>query len=600
MESKFGGAYLLNPSRKEYIYEVTLENIKIHDSKNANLNKTTYKLHIALISESVIPFVKPNHVNIGEDLITGAVESMKKNSQKFLALKKNEPLGDPSLDKAEKTQPLFPKAYDLGNISSLGEGSFGCVLKIPILPEESKSYKNRQFIAVKIQKMVDDPNIAEWNSEIDSLDRSSQLNDYPKINPFALLYFNSYRIRLTKSNVKVLKDQLLKNCQIFKLPIKKEPRDVRIIETDFMLGGSLENIKTELRTEEISSIFFQITYSLIIMYNEFLLVHNDINPENILFQDIIKPENIRIHVKDKINFFLKLGSKEHSRLVNITDFGIASNNKFTNEILFEQAVVNQYGSGTREFMSPEYWLYYDVKKRISEQKLPLRNIASDFWALGLTLAIQALNSWNLIDSGYDKNKWPTLFQKKGIFQNIKITEILANDPKIINLNEQLENSLVTILPNPTVETPLPGTKEHIIDKERIATIISIIQFQRAIGNKFPKEPDESFRFGQVVKFLNKKMKDIESIGNDWKPNSKNNIFILVAERIKTRLGEDGFDFMKRCLSWSHQEREKFALTFLSKNNNSALGHKFFSEFQVDDFDYRPTSGDIKTLDYFFF
>ncbi len=604
-------AYFLFTGSVESVYLVTSDFLKKQkpSSDDDRIQGHAGTLRAAMLGEFMIPWIRD--VRYGTILTKESVTTLARTSRRVIESKVYLERLPFSLPEARNELP--EEVYNFRDAKGLGEGAFGCVIRMPILEDQRVHFGGKKEIAIKFQLVRSRPKPGfetllsqRTLAEMYAASSASNMNDYPKTNPFSLRVYRYYEANITKEVFRVLNPMIKRECsKQFRMPSRPVTTEkLRVIETDLVPGGSLANITQTLSSREVASLAFQMIYSMMSMQRLFRLVHNDIKPENVLFEDVQhSPRNIRIHA-DGTNFLLPLGTKENPRIVFISDFGTATSDQFTDIDFFsDKEPARKYEAGSPAFLPPDLWLYYDILEAEEDQHLPPRDIASDLWATGITLITLTLNGWDLSASGYDASKWPALEETGGIFQNyIPHVDVLDSPDEEKKRTKPLANFLFeeSKKSRKVGRTERPGQKEgqstHLIGETVVSTVFAMVRFQEAIGNAFPVHPDKGYTFGHTYQYIRANKTAVDAVGDNWKktPKPKDvNIFDAMAQHLETRLGNHGMDFLRKCLAWSYTDRLRFASSV-----NGALGHAFLAHLKRDAFDYTPAR--VATQDYFLF
>ena len=614
--------YLIHTDKREFALEATrVSLIGSPSTKKESVYGYALILKSRTASEQLIAFISERDGQGGIEFIRDIVENGLRNLvAEFFTTSDPRNVLSTKTERIPSTDYIFKRTGETAPRALRG-GSFGCIFKLFIKREKTYLFGGTRSIAVKFQ-IPEDKSDPKLKGEVYAAKRASNMDDYPKVNPFAVRVFRSYKISsLHADDAKFLRILTEEQCRDFYVNIQAK-KPLRMIETEFVEKGSLFKLeiedKVELSAEEMRSTMFQLCYSVIVMNATFALVHNDIKLENVLVKELGEVVRYRLHPSGETllpGFQIELGGSSPMKyMMKLTDFGEAASDKFT---YGKSAQVNvwQYRGGTPEFVPPDIWLYYDVKETESAQNLPTRDIASDVWSLGIVLVILALNGWDFEGLNLDTTTWKKLI-KDGVFWGDSISDILAGETQTREFITQMSEAIKAEFKSSTsiadLVEPFDRESVHLIDDERDPrTIIAVSQLQIAIGNDLPTEGSvpPAFKFGQIHAYLVENKKKLVNLGKRWgkvvgrtrtRPMSDKSIFELAAERLKSRLGDAGFDFMKRCLSWSHVERKQFATDY-AMNDSSLLGHRFFEQFRVfqNQFDYSVSSSSPLSYDYFF-
>lgn len=546
--------------------------------------------------------------------------------------------------------------YRLDQVSALGEGAFGCVTRVPLKKAETPTTTAEVALKLQIIDMagvlrgdeVDRHHKWATDTEAYSLKRATYLRRFLRGNPFSVLMFDAYTAEFTQDVVSALAP-VREQCDEVKFPrrvVAPTNKLLHVIEMELVRGGTAQNLPQLLSAEQIQSMCFQLIYSILALNRSFQMRHNDIKPENVLFQDARGSEGVtflRFHVNfgGENKLLMPLGADSDPYLFKLSDLGGSTSDEFTSVRLHGKALASgrQYRTGTIEWQPPETWLYYDFdpvvraqngqqEKSVPEaeaQYMPPRDLGSDVWAVGLMVLMQALNGWDVGALNMLRGTWKE-FEAAGeeVYSNLPPVGILFDERAIKKegtnlltyakrLNEARRKRIGLARPGLTL---LPGGDLHVVSEELFRRIVPTLLLLHAIGNPMPREESEAdgdYTFGSLHKYLvtepvrqgrtlrsgRAPLDTILELGKGWKEGgARDSLFDLAARHARDRIGEEGMDFVRRCLDWSPAQRTKFARNITVGSRESALGHPFLARLQREDFRY--DSSEVPAQDYFLF
>ena len=508
-------------------------------------------------------------------------------------------------------EPRFPGEYNddllAGNWNEISGGAYGCVFNVAVTTGDRFGGGNRIALKLEILQTSDETLEKNDNEIYSSYSASKTLTDYPKSDPFAQIVFGFGRIELTKRDggaTLAFVDSVIgalintPRCKDFANNLREAKRDIengdtrllQYIESDLATEGSLHGSAVFSGMEAIRGATFQLFYSTACNDSLYGIVHNDLKPHNLLVFENTEKESYRITVTGSDGHITRLFLPKPRYLVKITDFGAAFSDLYPASDL---GLEYDYYMGTIQYAPPEEGLYRRLYPNIyledQRTNIPKKTVASDVWALGMTLIAMAISPWDMKAEGFVTsvvNKTGTVFQAKEVLDLAMSLTSIGNF--VTNMNKKLEKKFkITSKP---------------FDKERRIAFVSICLLQNAIGNGFlPKEGKGDNPFGQFYEYVKNHEDEAVKASKKWtSPPSEKPVFTRVREKIEEKIGEDGLDFVRRCLAWKASDRDLFAKirppgTGLSWNN-----HPFLREYAVgSSFDFsRSESHSIR--DFFLF
>lgn len=532
---------LVNPEQGEFVYEKLFEQLKLRfpDTRNKKIQEDAIILSLKT-NESLLPFIEDSQSSVIE-LQKGYVEKL--SSIRSIVLK---PV---SLDEAK-----FPAFYKAPK--SRAGGTYGCVIKFDNVP------KNEYFGFGSIAVKIEIPEKREsWLSEASSLQRASELRTRFRTNPFNLIHFKTYEISLNdKTNMaraKVFAGREFGPCDnLFRRIAQAEKTHGKIIasviEMEFMTQ-TLNKVRS-FTPKQLRSIAFQLVYSSLVNFKTFGLIHHDIKEENILVDRKFQGQTFRFHL-DSGNFLLEF-SRDEPLSVHFADFGSALNEDYKFGDKSDRELVFQHTLGTGKYISPEVYFYYNLKEPIKKQNIPDRGLESDLWAIGITLLY--LVTRTRVDS--------MLFN-------------VVNDTDF----EHFKNTISETVPKGLLR---PGamkdsTLAHPISKQMVEIAFQLPLILAVMGEELPKIPDLGLKFGDLKIIM-------DSYWQSKNSSKYKRRIGLLQDNIKHSIGEDGYNFIKKCLAPSITDRKRFLF-------GGILKHPFFDSIRVENFDYKSSPAKIQNF-----
>ena len=527
---------------------------------------------------------------------------------------------------------LPPDRYDMNQAQMLGEGAFGCVIRADFRQGNNAG----RPVALKLQVLkpgaitagAEEAIAREFgiNAESYALQRATYLKRFLITNPFSVGVFDMYVVEFSAEVVKALAP-FRAECKVLKLPKNPVPAKrllLHVIETEFVAGGDLLEPEVEnLSAEQLQSMAFQLLYSLIALFRGFKMVHNDIKPDNILFSDerLAATKFFRFHA-ERDKFLVPLGRDTDPYFYRLSDLGTAKSDQFTDVRFYGalRANARQYREGTPEWGPPETWLYYDFGNSETKQNMPPRELGSDVWSVGLMLLGKVLNGWDLKGRNVGPSRWKDIVDAGGVYIDLLPVRILFNDSAVRTQRNAMARHAVVLHKAALGHGlgVLPGGDLHVVSGKVLDNIVPTLLLLHALGNPLPQtqKADAGHAFGSLHHYLittpalqgrqrqtrseSKRPIDvILKLGKRWRIQAtEESIFDMAVARIVDRVGDDGLDFLKRCLDWSPARRTDFAQTIRAGYRGSALGHPFLARLGRKDFLY--DSSEEPSRDYFLF
>ncbi len=475
----------------------------------------------------------------------------------------------------------FKDTYDINKFIPIAEGNFGCVMKVGLV-------NSNKFIALKIQlpteKIKDAAQEAKLTFEI------SNTRDPDNKNPFIPLVFDKYFIapsdNIYKTIIKILKDDPEKKCKKFTKLLEDQIGDVNfqweeleetekieekdkwtyyegiidrsellIIELEFIENGNLTDFthnKKKLTRKTVKPILFQLIWGLYSLQREFNLIHRDLKAPNILYQTIKTKKNLSIRLNDENLFRITINEK--TPRIFISDFGTSL--KYKNRT---EGEIKDWQTGTLAYSSPMLLILGPIdQNEISPKSFPERGPDSDIWTLGNLMVAMILHDWEM-----PKN---VLGIEKFQFETITDLFFFESEKKSHKVVEEISEKIIDWTNDPDVSKFISwNVKEERITVQLVSRLLATCQFQKFMGWGFlPDKDDRSLRntcysLGLIAQIISDNEEKILKTGESFIVDDRfkgENIFELAANEIRKRVGDIGFDFIKRHLGWMPKQRRK--------------------------------------------
>ena len=472
-----------------------------------------------------------------------------------------------SRERPREEKDLKWNVYDRNSIKVLGQGSFGCVLKIDILPAYRNAdgvYKNVESIAIKFSLAwpIYTKNVLEGitNKKISDLKTSAFES------PFILTCYDVYSVSDEESFSFLQKicPDIVSGVLQFDYPgrtgtffdlFQEAEGIIEIIEMQ-MGGPSIEKAlkndtfmpkKRSERKLALASYCFSFLWSLYCYQREMDFAHRDIKPDNSLLVKTPKEEE-----------YIRLGDVTYAipiidhKIPILVDFGIVLR-KSTLQVIKSnefQGSSGEWIAGTPSFNEYAFEMFFSGKST-NETNLPFRSPASDIWSLGQMFAGFALQGWKI-----------PFNQKEFDFDNIatffmgdKRYDTNSFEPSLELAHSIYYDAIATI----TEKNYRFGAKGYAGDKEylefqgtqivRVTRLLGFYSFGYYLGLKFP----ELNELGFLGKEIARRHNDILALGIELNQGGEN-IFKLAVEHIRKEYGSYFIQLLQDMLRWKTSER----------------------------------------------
>ncbi len=463
----------------------------------------------------------------------------------------------------------FPDAYKRHprNFEKLGQGAFGCTVKIPLRPGEEMWYENEQTIAVKYT-IASESGVKLGDEDRESL-ISLEINDlrkllrYDETHEFGLRIFSVTKYSVADVSVSTWTKELELMCSDLIARIIPTSRSfLYAMEMELSEDGTLSALaysmgqqQKRLTRDSIRSIAFQIAYAMNVLKGQLRFRHFDLKSNNVLAFRVDRPLVVGFP------FLLKL-----------SDFGLSRT--YRNPGPEHDAYPNW-------FLQPIDWMFVMGTDKLEQLIIPIEKIDldADLWSFGLLLLQTILQGYDLKQFRHFKDDEEFPFLKEELKEPFLYSEMYIHD--IVSKHKPLEDKIYEELVQ-EVNDIRPWT--NLLPKLTLMTTIS--QLQRSLKNGFlppktlwPPGTEVNDYFEALIgsediivdscrqRIIDEDEEDEEEEEEDENPN----VFDVLIEEVTKRVGEDGIEFIRRCLAWDPRDRFNFAL----KRGPHPLGSQLF-------------------------
>ena len=337
---------------------------------------------------------------------------------------------------------------------------------------------------------------------------------------------------------------------------------------DYFIDQVIKSKNFALSTNEISIIVFQLTFAMHVLQNELGLRHHDLKADNIF---VFKEEEQVLPWTSLFPYILKVG-----------DFGLSRT------IHYRGLEKNQNGQPPNWLFQPVDWLLTAGITECDDLKIDPETVTedADVWSFGLLIIHTVLAGLDISKFKHFRgDKAPV--QETLQFSYLHFFTLVTN---YITFEAAIYHELIE---------KIGDDRETDELEPKIKLLAIICQVQEALNNGFlptwiPKKERNAYYKNLNnsknaiidscrMKVVREEEKEEEEEDDDDDEDKDNpNLFVFLVEELHKRIGNDGLDFVRRCMSWNPEARRKFLDVNLSSGKvmfGAALEHPFLSEFK---------------------
>ncbi len=477
--------------------------------------------------------------------------------------------------------PTFSDTYDFPpeaqsvprSIQRVGQGAFGCVVRVPLRPELSwrKIYDNLAVIAIKYET-PEDVRVCNRDADREYLiaQNVDRIRDKMVLSmgtapiSLGLRVFRSFKIPSTMVSEE-WKQEIKPLCTRVVEEIESNEKMLYAMEMELASSSSLAKLVYELtklrrdmlEEEELQWITFQISFAMDIMQRELVLRHHDLKADNVFAFDVPTPGNQGLPPR-RFPFILKIG-----------DFGLSRTQRYPG---LEKG---QKGSTPNWTLQPVNW-FLTAGDKVNDLSIDPNTVDldADVWSLGLLIIHMGLQGLDLSEFAHFLSEQIPPPTPVTFFYDHAFRTVWNYRPFEDAVFEELINEVGDDRP---VQDLLP----------RIKVLAVLCQIQEALGNGFlpefipPNKRNAYYRSLYASKTIIldscRREMDTEEDGDD-----NPNIFDFLISKLRTKIGMTGIDFVRRCMAWDPRDRQAFLDLGDMPHKRmfaAALEHPFLSRFK---------------------